>query len=240
MKRVIFTGVIAAALITGCAKEDNLSMTQPIAVTTAQVQPGLSQPERGISGGDLSISEEQGALSGVPAAGESAQEAATEPVKLPDMAEITGDTQKDRETYYRIKAEKEAVELDIDILEAAFRVGGVDQDSFYSQKRALKEQEDLLDMQEELLEDVVEHSYYREQAIPQGDIDSLLDEFRQAKIEKRTAENQCDQLEDQYRAGQISREEFAAQYQEAARREDEADAREEILEEALEMLGWDD
>lgn len=244
MKRLIFTGVIAMALTAGCAKAGHPSMTQPIAVTTAQVQPGLSEPEG--SGAGVGAPAGQGEQSGIPAS-ESApasEEAVTETaagaVELPSMAEVTGDTEKDRESYYRVKAEKEAAELDIHILEAAFRVGGVDQESFHSQKRALKEQEDWLDMQEDMLEDAVEHSYYREQPLPQGDIDSLLGQLRQAKIDKHTADKQCDLLEDQYRAGQISREEFVAQYQDAARQEDEADVREELLEDALDMLGWDD
>ncbi len=239
MKRLIFTGVIAMALTAGCSKADNLSMTQPIAVTTAQVQPGLSQPEESRQGTDpesLGALESQASFSGSQAAETGVQQTAPGA----SLAGPTGDIETDRENYYRLKAEKEATELDIDILEASFRVGGLDQGSFRSQKRALEEQEELLEMQEEILEDTVEHSYYREQSVPQGDMNSLLGELQKANMEKHTAEDLCDQLEVQYRNGQIAREDFISQYQEAARREDEADAREEVLEDALEMMGWDD
>ena len=132
------------------------------------------------------------------------------------------------------------MEIEIDNLEAAYRVGSLDQQSFQSQRAALQNQERELDWQEEMLEDMVEMYFYQNVELPQGDIQSLLDQLAQVDSEKYEQENQERQLKLQYRNGEISREDFISGMKESIRQEEELDVREELLEDSLERLGWDD
>ena len=132
------------------------------------------------------------------------------------------------------------MEIEIDNLEAAYRVGSLDQQSFQSQRAALQNQERELDWQEEMLEDMAEMYFYQNVELPQGDIQSLLDQLAQVDSEKYEQENQERQLKLQYRNGEISREDFISGMKESIRQEEELDVREELLEDSLERLGWDD
>ena len=94
--------------------------------------------------------------------------------------------------------------------------------------------------QEEMLEDMAEMYFYQNVELPQGDIQSLLDQLAQVDSEKYEQENQERQLKLQYRNGEISREDFISGMKESIRQEEELDVREELLEDSLERLGWDD
>ena len=112
--------------------------------------------------------------------------------------------------------------------------------SFQSQRTALRDQKRELDRQEEMLEDMVEMYYYQTMEIPQGDIQSLLDQLSQVNSQKNDQESQESQLKLQYRNGEISREDFITAMQENISLEEELDVKEELLEDSLERLGWDD
>ena len=152
----------------------------------------------------------------------------------------SGDPQQDQDTYCRVKAEQDAIEIEISNLEAAYRVGSMDEPSFQSQRTALRDQKRELDRQEEVLEDMVEMYYYQTMEIPQGDIQSLLDQLSQVNSQKNDQESQESQLKLQYRNGEISREDFITAMQENISLEEELDVKEELLEDSLERLGWDD
>ena len=152
----------------------------------------------------------------------------------------SGDPQQDQDTYCRVKAEQDAIEIEISNLEAAYRVGSMDEPSFQSQRTALRDQKRELDRQEEMLEDMVEMYYYQTMEIPQGDIQSLLDQLSQVNSQKNDQESQESQLKLQYRNGEISREDFITAMQENISLEEELDVKEELLEDSLERLGWDD
>ena len=240
-----FTGAAAAALLTACGQSQSTGMTQPIAASTAQVQtvrteetsPAAGETAAGnttagnMAGAENIAAEETTAAGGALAPSETAQTS---------YPTASGDPQQDQDTYCRVKAEQDAIEIEISNLEAAYRVGSMDETSFQSQRTALRDQKRELDRQEEMLEDMVEMYYYQTMEIPQGDIQSLLDQLSQVNSQKNDQESQESQLKLQYRNGEISREDFITAMQENISLEEELDVKEELLEDSLERLGWDD
>lgn len=240
-----FIGAAAAALLTACGQSQSTGMTQPIAASTAQVQtvrteetsPAAGETAAGnttagnMAGAENIAAEETTAAGGALAPSETAQTS---------YPTASGDPQQDQDTYCRVKAEQDAIEIEISNLEAAYRVGSMDESSFQSQRTALRDQKRELDRQEEVLEDMVEMYYYQTMEIPQGDIQSLLDQLSQVNSQKNDQESQESQLKLQYRNGEISREDFITAMQENISLEEELDVKEELLEDSLERLGWDD
>ena len=240
-----FIGAAAAALLTACGQSQSTGMTQPIAASTAQVQtvrteetsPAAGETAAGnttagnMAGAENIAAEETTAAGGALAPSETAQTS---------YPTASGAPQQDQDTYCRVKAEQDAIEIEISNLEAAYRVGSMDEPSFQSQRTALREQKRELDRQEEMLEDMVEMYYYQTMEIPQGDIQSLLDQLSQVNSQKNDQESQESQLKLQYRNGEISREDFITGMQENISLEEELDVKEELLEDSLERLGWDD
>ena len=239
MKRFILTGAAAAVLLTACGQGQSTGMTQPIAATTAQVQTVQETVSSTSAGGT-----ESGDRTGeeTVTAAETTAGTATAPSETAQTSYPTasGDPQQDQDTYCRVKAEQDAIEIEISNLEAAYRVGSMDEPSFQSQRTALRDQKRELDRQEEMLEDMVEMYYYQTMEIPQGDIQSLLDQLSQVNSQKNDQESQESQLKLQYRNGEISREDFITAMQENISLEEELDVKEELLEDSLERLGWDD
>lgn len=243
MKRIILTGVTAMLLLAGCAGQgQSTAMTQPIASAQSQESQSVqaqapessqaAQPQTAAGQSSFGAADAQTTASQEAAAQTTAAQAA--------LPSASGDLAQDVETYCQVKAEKDAVEIEIDNLEAAYRVGSLDQQSFQSQRAALQNQERELDWQEEMLEDMVEMYFYQNVELPQGDIQSLLDQLAQVDSEAYEQENQERQLKLQYRNGEISREDFISGMKESIRQEEELDVREELLEDSLERLGWDD
>ena len=243
MKRIILTGVTAILLLAGCAGQgQSTAMTQPIASAQSQESQSVqaqapessqaAQPQTAAGQSSFGAADAQTTASQEAAAQTTAAQAA--------LPSASGDLAQDVETYCQVKAQKDAVEIEIDNLEAAYRVGSLDQQSFQSQRAALQNQERELDWQEEMLEDMAEMYFYQNVELPQGDIQSLLDQLAQVDSEKYEQENQERQLKLQYRNGEISREDFISGMKESIRQEEELDVREELLEDSLERLGWDD
>ena len=239
MKRFILTGAAAAVLLTACGQGQSTGMTQPIAATTAQVQTVQETVSSTSAGGTESGDRtgEETVTAAETTAGTAAAPSETAQTSYPTAS---GDPQQDKDTYCRVKAEQDAIEIEISNLEAAYRVGSMDETSFQSQRTALRDQKRELDRQEEVLEDMVEMYYYQTMEIPQGDIQSLLDQLSQVNSQKNDQESQESQLKLQYRNGEISREDFITAMQENISLEEELDVKEELLEDSLERLGWDD
>ncbi len=239
MKRFILTGAAAAVLLTACGQGQSTGMTQPIAATTAQVQTVQETVSSTSAGGTESGDRtgEETVTAAETTAGTAAAPSETAQTSYPTAS---GDPQQDQDTYCRVKAEQDAIEIEISNLEAAYRVGSMDEPSFQSQRTALRDQKRELDRQEEMLEDMVEMYYYQTMEIPQGDIQSLLDQLSQVNSQKNDQESQESQLKLQYRNGEISREDFITAMQENISLEEELDVKEELLEDSLERLGWDD
>ena len=145
MKKYIVIGIVAAALA-GCGNQQQTAMTQPIVTEaiSAQAQTEQTQAETEQAQADQS-------QTGQPQTEQSQAAAGTEAASL-----YTGDPATDEENYYRIKAEKEAVDVEIDRLEASFRIGDLAAEEFRAQKQELERQENELEYQEELLEHAVD------------------------------------------------------------------------------------
>ena len=240
-----FIGAAAAALLTACGQSQSTGMTQPIAASTAQVQTVRTEETSPAAGETAAGNTTAGNMAGAEniaaeettAAGVALAPSETAQTSYPTAS---GDPQQDQDTYCRVKAEQDAIEIEISNLEAAYRVGSMDETSFQSQRTALRDQKRELDRQEEVLEDMVEMYYYQTMEIPQGDIQSLLDQLSQVNSQKNDQESQESQLKLQYRNGEISREDFITAMQENISLEEELDVKEELLEDSLERLGWDD
>lgn len=217
--RYILAGIVAAAVLSGCGAgqepQQVVQQTQPI--MTESLGPETIQetaPEK--------------------------EEAASETAQGTAAQETTA-VETDEESYYRVKAEKEAVEIELDRLEASFRVGELDEESFRSQKWELELQEEELEDQEDYLEHAVDLAYYQsEPGLPEGDLQSLLQQMQELKKQELELEAATDSLERSYRNEEISREDFIRQMTEAVRSEEALDRQEELLERALERLGYDD
>ena len=239
MKRFILTGAAAAVLLTACGQGQSTGMTQPIAATTAQVQT-VQETVSSTSAGGTESGDRTGEATVTAAETTAGTAAAPSETAQTSYPTASGDPQQDQDTYCRVKAEQDAIEIEISNLEAAYRVGSMDEPSFQSQRTALRDQKRELDRQEEMLEDMVEMYYYQTMEIPQGDIQSLLDQLSQVNSQKNDQESQESQLKLQYRNGEISREDFITAMQENISLEEELDVKEELLEDSLERLGWDD
>ena len=239
MKRFILTGAAAAVLLTACGQGQSTGMTQPIAATTAQVQT-VQETVSSTSAGGTESGDRTGKETVTAAETTAGTVAAPSETAQTSYPTASGDPQQDQDTYCRVKAEQDAIEIEISNLEAAYRVGSMDETSFQSQRTALRDQKRELDRQEEMLEDMVEMYYYQTMEIPQGDIQSLLDQLSQVNSQKNDQESQESQLKLQYRNGEISREDFITAMQENISLEEELDVKEELLEDSLERLGWDD
>ena len=227
--RYILAGIVAAAVLSGCGADREpqqvVQQTQPI--MTESLGPETIQetaPEK-----EEAASETGETQSG---ASDTTQESTAQEA-------VVGET--DEESYYRVKAEKEAVEIELDRLEASFRVGELDEESFRSQKWELELQEEELEDQEDYLEHAVDLAYYQsEPGLPEGDLQSLLQQMQELKKQELELEAATDSLERSYRNEEISREDFIRQMTEAVRSEEALDRQEELLERALERLGYDD
>ena len=217
MKKYIVIGIVAAALA-GCGNQQQTAMTQPIVTEaiSAQAQTEQTQAETEQAQADQS-------QTGQPQTEESQAAAGTEAASL-----YTGDPATDEENYYRIKAEKEAVDVEIDRLEASFRIGDLAAEEFRAQKQALERQENELEYQEELLEHAVDLAYMQAgEALPEGDVRTLLQQDAELERQENELELEMDALERSYRNSEIQREDFISQMT-------------ELLRSDLELQGFDD
>lgn len=143
--------------------------------------------------------------------------------------------------YYDTKAEVSALSVDIAILDADFRIGKIESAAFQEQKAALLTQRAEQEFNEEMLEHQAEMMIpYTMPDLANADINELFNQYHEAKVAEDAADLEGNMLMEQYRSGQISREEFVSQMAVLEREADEADRRADILEDALEMLGFDD
>lgn len=229
-KYLVISTLLCAALLSGCGnnKEEEALMTQAIAESSVTAE---------------SSSEKAETVAGPEASSYESKSDAEMNYQTPEdlSAVVTGDAEKDAESYYLTKAEKDAVELDIENLEARYRVGELDRESFEAQRRELKYEEEKLDIKEELLEDALDLLYYQEGlSLPEGEPDKLMEEMRSLKLREHELELREHELEADYRSGNISRDEFISSRTEDIREEEELDRKDELLEKALEMMGYDD
>ncbi len=144
--------------------------------------------------------------------------------------------------YYRVKAEKEIMELDLDILKADYRIGKMDQESFQKQKLQGEQKEDELEAKEDQLKLTI-----RQQGIalaPALDMENTIEGLLEQKRTLETQEDKLDLEEEQeqakYRNQTIDRNTLLTKQIEIEKKKKELDYQEDLLEERLKQLGWKD
>ena len=143
--------------------------------------------------------------------------------------------------YYDTKAEVSALSVDLAILDADFRIGKIESAAFQEQKAALLTKRAELEFNEEMLEHQAEMMIpYTMPDLANADINELFNQYHEAKVAEDAADLEGNMLMEQYRSGQINREEFVSQMAVLEREADEADRRADILEDTLQMLPFDD
>ena len=116
------SGLLLALLLAGCSQKNPVK-TQPISSMESSSE----------------------------ALGETSQTAAASEIS-PSASGTAGSIETDAESYYRAKAEQDAIHIDIAKLEADFRVGKLSKEDFAAQKSQLEAEKDALDREEDRLE----------------------------------------------------------------------------------------
>ena len=236
MKKMIFTAIFAVLLLSGCTQANGEKMTQSIQSSSLAQS---AQSQSAVSSESSSAAQSMASSSAQSTA--SSSESAVSSSRSSTLSDVvTGDAATDEEYYYRNKAEQEAIDVEIDNLEAKYRIGELDRDTFIVQKQELELQENVLEAEEELLEDVVDMNYRMNRTLPEGTLEQLLEQLRQVETDGRALEVEENTLKQDYRAGNITREDFVTKMVEIVRQEEALDRQEDALEDALERMGWDD
>lgn len=141
--------------------------------------------------------------------------------------------------YCSVKAELDAIDIEEDMLEAKYRIGKIETAAFTAQKTALSSQEDTLKIQE------VQSKLDLRQAssppiLPKGDKQDLLRRLYQLESDENALELQEEYLESKYRDGTISRQDYISQQTALLIQDDTIEQENDLVEQALKLLGWDD
>jgi hypothetical protein len=264
MKKIIVTAILGAMVLAGCAQPDNGKMVQPIqsdSISENKTSESASQPstdddtqnntqnntsDQNASAnnaasnntGSNASSAQNGSGQGNGAQNNGYQNNAAQNSSPSDI--VTGVLETDENNYYSYKAQIEALDIDTDNLEAQYRIGQIDRDTFRTQKQELNRQENQLECYEEWLEESIELNYRANRTLPEGTPDELLAQKRDLETDDAALEIEEDTLKLQYRNGEISREDFISEMTDVIRREDALDRQDEAIEDALELMGWDD
>ncbi|MBO8433702.1 MAG: hypothetical protein IAC55_00085 [Tyzzerella sp.] len=149
--------------------------------------------------------------------------------------ELSGDAN----SYFSAKAEKDWIDVELDKAEYEYRNGSLSADEFKSKKIDLEDRERTLERTEDSLEYIVE----RELSVYDfsgKNIEELLTEKRDVEKQENELELEEHKLEDEYRLGNITKDEFIQKQTSIVERETKLDVLDDSIENALERLGYDD
>ncbi len=153
------------------------------------------------------------------------------------------------DALYTAKAEMEALDVDEDILEAEVRTGKITREEFESREKDRNAQEEQMEQEEERLERELKNMGFRDRdLLPEEfvsplasmELQELLTLLNENETEKDLLEAEEERLERQYLNNEITRDEFVLRQAEHERNAELYDAREDMVEYYLELLGWDD
>ena len=160
------SGLLLALLLAGCSQKNPVK-TQPISSMESSSE----------------------------ALGETSQTAAASEIS-PSASGTAGSIETDAESYYRAKAEQDAIHIDIAKLEADFRVGKLSKEDFAAQKSQLEAEKDALDREEERLEDSLDLAYSQSSpSLPSGSLEELRSMASELEQKEHQLEAQEDALE---------------------------------------------
>lgn len=231
------SGILLALLLAGCSQKNPVK-TQPISSMESSSQTTDEASQEAAASAESSqagvLPEETASLP----AGQAETAASAAAQAASDQA---GSLETDAESYYRAKAEQDAIHIDIAKLEADFRVGKLSKEDFIAQKSQLEAEKDALDREEDRLEDSLDLAYYQSNpSFPSGSLEELRSMESELEQKEHQLEAQEDALEQSYWAGEVTRDDFIAQQIELIRTEETMDREEELLEDALDAMGYDD
>ena len=149
--------------------------------------------------------------------------------------ELSGDAN----SYFSAKAEKDWIDVELDKAEYEYRNGSLSADEFKSKKIDLEDRERTLERTEDSLEYIVE----RELSVYDfsgKNIEELLTEKRDVEKQENELELEEHKLEDDYRLGNITKDEFIQKQTRIVERETKLDVLDDSIENALERLGYED
>lgn len=148
------------------------------------------------------------------------------------MAASSASPAVDTNNLFAVRAEKEALEIDLKMLESRYRIGEIDDSSFRQEKDRLIQQKDTYDR----LEDELERSQTYTFTLPET-IDGKIQRLDEVEKELEILEEEMDKAEDDYFMGKYTREEFVSLRTEQEQREDTLDEEEDWLDDYLD--DWD-
>ncbi|MBS4960509.1 MAG: hypothetical protein KHZ62_06800 [Clostridiales bacterium] len=149
------------------------------------------------------------------------------------------------QSYYTIKAEEKALEIEEEQLKINFRIGSVGNTEFEQQKLYFSQQENILDLEEDTIENYLKQlNFTGNELIPQEIKELFHSENRQQiyelyenlELEEDSLDLEEDTLETQYLSNKMTREEFIAKQSDLEKR----DFMLECQLDYLETLGYDD
>lgn len=156
-----------------------------------------------------------------------------------DLATVPAITAETIENYYKDVGEEKAIEADIKKLELDFKKKLIQSDAFQTQKTALKTQENALESQIELLEDRITINL-PENWVDTTNMEQMIQKLQEVEIAEKQMEISIKQAEQEYINNNITREDYIQKVIELEKQKDVLDKQEDILEQTLESLGWDD
>ena len=152
-----------------------------------------------------------------------------------DLATVPAITAETIENYYKNVGEEKAIEADIKKLELDFKRKSIQADDFQTQKATLN----ALESQMDLLEDRITINL-PENWVDTTDMEQMIQKLQEVEIAEKQMEISIDQAEQEYINNNITREDYIQKVIELEKQKDVLDKQEDILEQTLESLGWDD
>lgn len=141
--------------------------------------------------------------------------------------------------YSALKAELDALDIDMDRLETEFLAQKMDENTYKAQKLELKQKEDTLELQKDRLKLDLK-SGARTPQLPEGTAEELLSRLRKLESDEEELDLKEHMLEADYRSGAITREDFISQQTELLILDEQNDWEKDFVEDALEIMGIDD
>ena len=171
----------------------------------------------------------------VPSSSASASSASSQEVVVPPQS-----SQEALAAYAQAKAQEEATDIEIDLLEANFRIGQVTSEEFQNQKISLEQQKAMYELQADQQEVLIPMFQPEEGWVDTSNPEALFTKTRELKPQEDALELELERLELEYASGNITRDEFLQQseasYQQVFLVEQQLD----WLEDMLELMGYDD
>lgn len=246
-KKSYFAAILLAITLTGCSGQtaqptqevmpQNVPSDITAAQTAAETETEAMTEAVTESAAEAAASAPAGTEAAAPAvSGTSASSAEETPEELLGR-------------LYLVKAEEEALDVEEDLLEADVRTGKLTREEFLQKEMELEQKEDALELSEDEIELALKKQFWtRGSLLPEDfaaslesmELEELLNLLRENELEEDKNELEEDRLKMQYLNGEITREAFLTAQAELERASDLLEAKEDMIEYRLKLLGWDD